>query len=314
MKKITVIGAGIMGHGIAQVFALAGFPVHIYDLTKDKLTNAMTAISINLDLYVNNELISSEEKELALGKIQFTRNLEESLAGSSFVIEAIPEDLQLKWDLYRTLESICAQDVIIASNTSAIPLTKLIQHSIHPERFIIAHFLNPAPLVPLVEVIKHKNTSDYVADTTMSLLKKAGKTPIFLKKEIKGFVVNRIQAALLREALALIDNGVVDAQDMDQIIKDGPGFRWAFIGPMETVDYGGLDTWKRIFDHLFPDLNNGQSAPKHINDLVDANKLGAKTGEGIYSYQDTPINDLLTERDLNFLRLLHMKTKKMAKN
>lgn len=314
MKKITVIGAGIMGHGIAQVFALAGFPVHIYDLTKEKLTNAITAISINLDLYVDNELISSDEKERALGQIQITSNLEESLDDTTFVIEAIPEDLQLKWDLYRILETICAQDVIIASNTSTIPLTKLIQHSIHPERFIIAHFLNPAPLVPLVEVIKHKNTSNHVVKTTLSLLKKAGKTPILLKKEIKGFVVNRIQAALLREALALIDDGVVDSEDMDQIIKDGPGFRWAFIGPIETVDYGGLDTWKRIFDSLFPDLNNSQTAPNHINELVKENKLGAKTGEGIYSYKDTQINDLLTERDSNFLRLLHIKTKKMDKS
>ncbi|AZU62130.1 3-hydroxyacyl-CoA dehydrogenase family protein [Neobacillus mesonae] len=309
IQKATVIGSGVMGHGIAQVFALVGIPVHLYDLTKEKLRNAFDSINKNLDLYVKNELISPREKEQALKQIQMTTNLEESLVDSKFVIEAIPEVLQLKWDLYRSLETICTQDVIIASNTSTIPLTTLIQHSTYPERFIIAHFLNPAPLVPLVEVIKHECTSKRVIDTTMSLLKSIGKTPILLKKEIQGFVVNRIQAALLREALALIDEDIVSMEDMDKIIKDGPGFRWAFIGPIETVDFGGLDTWKRIFDILFPDLDNRQSSPEFINKLVAQNKLGSKTGEGIYPYKDTSIDDVLTERDSNFLRLLKIKAK-----
>ncbi|WP_335483167.1 3-hydroxyacyl-CoA dehydrogenase family protein [Bacillus sp. JJ1773] len=310
IEKATVIGAGVMGHGIAQVFALAGIPVHLYDLKKETLINALASINNNLDLYVKNELISSSDKDQTLKHIHLTTNLEESLVDSTFVIEAIPEDLQLKWDLYKSLEAICAQDVIIASNTSTIPLTTLIQHSIYPERFIIAHFLNPAPLVPLVEVIKHESTSKYVIDTTMALLKSIGKTPILLKKEIQGFVANRIQAALLREALALIEDGIVDVEDMDKIIKDGPGFRWAFIGPIETVDYGGLDTWKRIFDNLFPNLNNLQGAPEFITKLVAQNKLGAKTGEGIYPYKDTSINAVLTVRDENFLRMLKIRNNK----
>ncbi|MED3574880.1 3-hydroxyacyl-CoA dehydrogenase family protein [Cytobacillus praedii] len=306
-QKATVIGAGVMGHGIAQVFALAGISVHLYDLNMKILTNAVASINNNLELYLTNQIISSAEKEQVLKRIHTSTNLEESLVGSTFVIEAIPEVLQLKWDLYRSLEAICNQNVIIASNTSTIPLSTLIEHSIYPERFIIAHFLNPAPLVPLVEVIKHDCTSEHVIDTTMSLLKNAGKSPILLKKEIQGFVVNRIQAALLREVLSLIENDIVDVEDMDRIIKDGPGFRWAFIGPVEMIDYGGLDTWKRIFDNLFPNLNNRQTAPEFINRFVAQNQLGAKTGEGIYPYSNICIDSLLTDRDNNFLSLIKIK-------
>lgn len=310
IQRATVIGAGVMGHGIAQVFALAGISVNLYDLNIKILTNALDSIDNNLELYLTNKIITPVEKEQALKRIHISTNLEESLVNSPFVIEAIPEVLQLKWDLYRSLEAICAQNIIIASNTSTIPLTTLIEHSIYPERFIIAHFLNPAPLVPLVEVIKHESTSEYVIDTTMSLLKNAGKTPILLKKEIQGFVANRIQAALLREVLSLIEDDIVSVHDMDRIIKDGPGFRWAFIGPIETIDYGGLDTWKRIFDNLFPNLNNHQSSPEFINRLVAQNQLGAKTGEGVYPYKDICIDSLLTERDNNLLSLLKIKNNK----
>lgn len=310
IQRATVIGAGVMGHGIAQVFALAGISVNLYDLNMKILADALASIDNNLELYLTNQIITPAEKEQALKRIHISTNLEESLVDSPYVIEAIPEVLQLKWDLYRSLEAICAQNVIIASNTSTIPLTTLVEHSIYPERFIIAHFLNPAPLVPLVEVIKHESTSEYVIDTTMSLLKNAGKTPILLKKEIQGFVVNRIQAALLREVLSLIEDDIVGVEDMDRIIKDGPGVRWAFIGPIETIDYGGLDTWKRIFDNLFPNLNNRQSTPEFINRLVAQNQLGAKTGEGIYPFKDTCIDSLLTERDNNLLSLLKIKNNK----
>ena len=310
IQRATVIGAGVMGHGIAQVFALAGISVNLYDLNIKILTKALDSIDNNLELYLTNKIITPVEKEQALKRIHISTNLEESLVDSPFVIEAIPEVLQLKWDLYRSLEAICAQNVIIASNTSTIPLTTLIEHSIYPERFIIAHFLNPAPLVPLVEVIKHESTSEYVIDTTMSLLKNAGKTPILLKKEIQGFVANRIQAALLREVLSLIEDDIVSVHDMDRIIKDGPGFRWAFIGPIETIDYGGLDTWKRIFDNLFPNLNNHQSSPEFINRLVAQKQHRAKTGEGVYPYKDICIDSLLTERDNNLLSLLKIKNNK----
>ncbi|MCS0789868.1 3-hydroxyacyl-CoA dehydrogenase family protein [Cytobacillus firmus] len=307
--SVAVIGAGVMGHGIAQSIALSGTNVNLYDLNREALIKARSAIEKNLNLFVKYKLIEPSQREMVLKRVHFSDHLEDCLVNSNYIIEAIPEIVELKWDLYSTLEKICSEDTIIASNTSTIPLTTLTQHSLVPERFIIAHFLNPAPLVPLVEVVKQDITSKATIQKTLTLLEKIGKSPVLLKKEVPGFIANRLQAAVLREALYLMNEGVADAADLDSVMKNGPGFRWAFIGPIETADYGGLDTWKRVLDNLSGNLNNSAQAPEMINELVKHNQLGVKTGKGIYNYEDVSIEEKVLERDESFLNLLKLKEK-----
>ncbi|MCS7464004.1 3-hydroxyacyl-CoA dehydrogenase family protein [Paenibacillus doosanensis] len=307
LEQVTVIGAGVMGHGIAQTVAAGGIPVKLYDLAADTLRRAEASINDNLNLYVQQKALSAEQKQQICKRIQYTTDLDDSLLGSGMILEAIPEVPDLKRQLFAKLEERCGPEVIIASNTSTLPLSTLIRHAVHPERYIIAHFINPAPLIPLVEVVKHELTSESALQATVNLLNRIGKSPVVLKREVPGFIANRLQAALLREAMALIEQGVADAPDIDRVIKDGPGFRWAFIGPVETADYGGLDTWKRVLDNLLPDLDKGEKAPETINRLVARNDLGAKTGRGLCSYEGVSVEEQLQARDTSFIKLLQMK-------
>lgn len=307
---VTVIGAGVMGHGIAQTFATAGMKVKLFDLNEEALLESVQKIESNLSLCLKNNFITLEDKEKTLRNINVTNELYKAVQYSDFIIEAIPEILKLKHELFSKLESLCDPHVIIASNTSTLSLSSLIENVVTPERFIIAHFLNPAPLVPLVEVVKTEKTSQEVVDETLELLRSVGKSPILLKKEIDGFIANRLQAALMREAFSLVNDGVVDAKDLDKVITEGPGFRWAFIGPIEAADFGGLDTWKRVIDNLAPNLDHSQKAPEFIDTLVKEGNLGTKTGKGIFSYEDVSVNDKIELRDTNFLKLLTAKKKK----
>ena len=176
-----------------------------------------------------------------------------------------------------------------------------------PHRFVITHFFNPAQLVPLVEVVKHESTSDEAVRITMNLMKLIGKTPVLLKKDVPGFIVNRLQAAVVREALYLVDEGVADAADIDLAVTEGPGFRWAFTGPIKTADYGGLDIWKSVVENLAPELSKSEVAPKIIDIRISEGKLGTKTGEGIYTYTGQSTEEQIKARDRKLIRLNKMK-------
>lgn len=307
VKKVAVVGAGLMGRGIAQLYALAGYPTHLYDIDDKFLASAKQIIDENLGLMVDKSLISQGDKQAALARMTFTTDLQQAVQEVEFITEAIPEILELKLDLFKKIEQLTSPDTIIASNTSTIPLSQMVKGITQPNRFIITHFFNPAHLVPLVEIVKNEQTSDHVIETTMNLMKEIGKEPVLLKKEVPGFIANRLQAAMVREAFHLLNEGVAEAEDIDTAITSGPGFRWAFIGPIETVDYGGLDTWKRVIENLAPVLDKTEAAPKVIADLVEKGQLGTKTGQGIYSYIDTSVSEKVKERDMNFIELLKIK-------
>ena len=307
VKKVAVVGAGLMGRGIAQLYALAGYPTHLYDIDDKFLASAKQIIDENLGLMVDKSLISQGDKQAALARMTFTTDLQQAVQEVEFITEAIPEILELKLDLFKKIEQLTSPDTIIASNTSTIPLSQMVKGITQPNRFIITHFFNPAHLVPLVEIVKNEQTSDHVIETTMNLMKEIGKEPVLLKKEVPGFIANRLQAAMVREAFHLLNEGVAEAEDIDTAITSGPGFRWAFIGPIETVDYGGLDTWKRVIENLAPELDKTEAAPKVIADLVEKGQLGTKTGQGIYSYIDTSVSEKVKERDMNFIELLKIK-------
>ncbi|OCA81594.1 3-hydroxybutyryl-CoA dehydrogenase [Bacillus sp. FJAT-27225] len=307
IKNVTVIGSGVMGHGIAQVYALAGYPVKMYDIKEEFLQKAMELVKANLSLLIQENVITDQEKSAALERINPTTDLEEAVRDADFITEAIPEIIELKWELFSNLEKFAKPEAIIASNTSTFPISRLIEKASTPERMLITHFFNPAQLVPLVEIVKHDNVSEETVQLTKDLMTNIGKTPVVLNKDVPGFIANRLQAAIVREAFYLLKEGVADARDIDTVITAGPGFRWAFIGPIETADFGGLDTWKRVVENLAPVLDDSKGAPAVIEELYAQGKLGTKTGEGIYKYDNVSVGDKIRERDENFIRLAKIK-------
>lgn len=306
-KQTAVIGSGVMGHGIAQEYALAGYTVSLYDLTEELLRKAKNSVESSLSLLVREQVITEQAKRDALERIVLTTDLDAAAAEADIITEAIPEVIELKWELFAKLEQAAKPEAVIASNTSTFSIARLIEQAKTPHRFIITHFFNPAQLVPLVEIVRHEKTADEVVAAVMDIIAGLGKSPVLLKKDVPGFIANRLQAALMREAFALLKDGVADAREIDTVMKDGIGFRWAFVGPIETADFGGLDTWKRVIDNLAPVLDDSPKAPALIEELVAKGELGTKTGSGIYSYAETSVEAILKERDEQFIRLAKMK-------
>ena len=310
IKKIAIIGSGVMGSGIAQSFAVSGYYVTINDIKEELLNHAQNRISENLSLLMEEGALSDREKQGALANITYSVDLEGAVRDADFIIEAIPEVIELKLNLYQQLEEIIKPDAIVASNTSTFPISQLMEKASFAERMVITHFFNPGHLVPLVEIVQHDETKPEIVKTTMDLMRKIGKSPILLKKEIAGFIANRLQTALMREAFYLLKEGVADAEDIDTAITAGPGFRWAFTGPIEIADFGGLDTWQRVFDNVSPVLDQSKKAPDLIRDLVAEGKLGTKSGEGIFTYEESTVSQKINERDRNFIKLGKLKMEK----
>jgi 3-hydroxybutyryl-CoA dehydrogenase len=310
IKKIAIIGSGVMGSGIAQSFAVSGYYVTINDIKEELLYHAQNRISENLSLLMEEGALTDREKQRTLAKITYSVDLEGAVRDADFIIEAIPEVIELKLNLYQQLEEIIKPDAIVASNTSTFPISQLMEKASFAERMVITHFFNPGHLVPLVEIVQHDETKQEIVKTTMDLMRKIGKSPILLKKEIAGFIANRLQTALMREAFYLLKEGVADAEDIDTAITAGPGFRWAFTGPIEIADFGGLDTWQRVFDNVSPVLDQSKEAPELIRDLVAEGKLGTKSGEGIFTYEESTVSQKINERDRNFIKLGKLKMEK----
>jgi 3-hydroxyacyl-CoA dehydrogenase len=306
-KTISVIGSGVMGSGIAQSFAVGGYSVIVNDIKQEFLDKARKNIDENLELLVGSGDLTAENRNASADRLRFTTDLQSTAAESDLIIEAIPEVIEMKWNLYNELAKYKKADAIVSSNTSTFPITKLTAHESFGDKFIITHFFNPAQLVPLVEIVKKKDADPELIQSVKNLLLSIGKSPVVLKKEINGFIANRLQTALMREAFSLVGQGVADADDVDKAITAGPGFRWAFVGPTRIADFGGLDTWKRVFDNIAPDLDKSEGAPELINQLVKTHKLGTKTGEGLYKYSGDDVRSQLKKRDNYFLELGRIK-------
>jgi 3-hydroxybutyryl-CoA dehydrogenase len=307
-EKVTVLGAGTMGHGIAQLYAQAGYDVFLYDIKAEFLSNAVSRISTNLNILIHEGVIGEKAKESALSHIFTTTNLEEAVRDTSFVTEAASENLDIKFSLFKQLEELIEDDTVIASNTSTFSLRQLSEGIQKKDRLIITHFFNPAQIVPLVEVVKGPDTAQEIIDRTVEVLKSIGKKPIVLKKDIPGFIANRLQAALVREAFHLLDEGIASPKDIDLAITNGPGFRWAFIGPLETADFGGLDIWKSVVENLAPVLSKEIKIPAFVEEKVQTGNLGTKTGSGLFTYaDDEEVQQKIKRRDENFVRLAKIK-------
>ncbi|HEY1154353.1 MAG TPA: 3-hydroxyacyl-CoA dehydrogenase family protein [Pseudolabrys sp.] len=274
--RIAVVGAGLMGHGIAQVFALAGHAVTITDTFKPALDAAKDRVLANLkDL---------GEDEAALERITPIADLADAVRDADYVVEAVLEDLDLKQSLFAEIEKHVRPDTILASNTSVIPITAIMQGLNKRERALGTHFWNPPFLVPLVEVIETEWTSPDVVAWTMALHRDAGKTPAHVKKDVPGFIGNRLQHALWREAIALVENGICDAQTVDAVVKASFGRRLAVLGPLENADLVGTDLTLAIHKTVLPAIDSRPAASPYLEKLVSDGKLGFKSGEGFRSW------------------------------
>ena len=270
--RIGVLGAGLMGHGIAQVFALAGHEVAIYDPVAASLDLVKTRIVANLrDL---------GDEETAVERVRPCTDLAEAVRDADFVVEAAPENLEIKRKLFAETEGYVRQDTILASNTSVIPITAIMQDLRERSRALGTHWWNPPYLVPLVEVIGTQWTKPSAIDFTMRLHAAAGKKPAHVKKDVAGFIGNRLQHALWREAVALVEQGICDAETVDTVIKAAFGRRLAVLGPLENADLVGTDLTLAIHETVLPAIDSRPAPSPYLERLVAEGKLGFKSGEG----------------------------------
>lgn len=290
--NIGVIGAGLMGHGIGYLLAAAGHTVRIYDPS--------TEWRDSLDARLESARALLGGDKALLSRISAHDSMASAMTGTAFVFEAAPEKLPLKQQLFAELESLTAPDTILASNSSAIPSTRIGEKLKHRARVVGTHFWNPPHLVPLVEVVQNEKTGDETVQKTMTLLRDAGRNPVHVKKDIPGFVGNRLQHALKREAIALVASGVCDADTIDEVVKSGFGARMAVLGPMEQTDLVGVDLTLDIQNMVLADLDRSTEPTQFIKDKVASGKLGMRTGEGFRKW--TPQSaDAVRERLRHFL-------------
>ena len=297
IKTVLVVGAGVMGHGFAQIFALNGLDVLLMDQSRELLDRARTWIRENLEFMVELDLIQSPEIEAALNRISFTSDLEGSAGKADYVLEAITEDLELKKSLFKQLGTVAGPDVILATNTSSYDINELANVTRNPQRVLGTHWFHPPPITPAVEIIPADATSRETIDQAIALMERIGKFPT-LCKSAPGFVANRIQFAMAAEALAIVEEGLASPEEVDRIVKSSFGFRLSAFGPFEITDQAGLDTYRAIFEYLYNKLGREQFKPPRIlNDLIDQGRLGLKSEKGFYNHEDGAAEALKRKRD-----------------
>lgn len=310
IKNVSVIGAGIMGHGIGLTYARHGYQVALNDLNETILANAMSHIRDELKIFAENELISSDMIETTLSRITTTTDLKEAVKDADFVTEAVWEDVELKQKLFRDLETLCPEHTILASNTSALLLKDIAAYCQRKDKVVITHWVNPPHLVPLVEVVAGEETSAATMELAYNLLKRIKKVPVKITREIPGFIINRLQAALLREAWSLWQQGIASAEDIDLAMKASLGFRWAAVGPLETADLGGLDIFYKVMGRLFKVISDGHEPPEELKEMIAAGKLGLKSGQGFFDYDVSYFEEgeaaRVKERDKKHIQLLKL--------
>jgi len=282
VRKVAIIGAGLMGHGIAQVSAqVAKFEVNLRDIKQEFLDNGMSMINNSLQRFLRKGVITESEFNETLGRIHPTLDLKEAVADADLVIEAVPENVKLKKGVLAEVDKLVRPDAFLASNTSSISITELASVTSRPERFCGLHFFNPPQLMKLIEIIRGAKTSDETIDLVVEVTKKMEKEPVVVKKDCAGFIVNRILVPALNEAISLVWEGIAEPEDIDKAIK--LGLNWP-MGPLKLVDYLGLDTTLSIAEVLRDDLNPKYSPCPLLRQMVRAGLLGRKTGKGFYDW------------------------------
>ncbi len=279
-EMIAIIGAGLMGHGIAQIFASYGHRVTLLDVSDEILAEAVENIRANLTLLARNGIGSAEDIEPIIKRIRVTLDLEEAAEDADVVIEAVPEKLDLKQKLFQRLDALCSLHTILTTNTSVMSITEIAAKSTRRDRIVGTHFWNPPYLVPLVEVIRGEETSRRTIGRTVDLLKSVGKHPVEVKKDVPGFVGNRLQHALWREAISIVEQGIADPATVDEVVKKGFGMRLPVLGPLENADMVGLDLTLQIHDYILKHIERSPEPSPLLKQKVKEGELGFRTGRG----------------------------------
>ena len=284
--RVAVVGAGLMGHGIALQFALGGREVWLNDLTEEALRRAAANIRTSLGMLQTVGLVGSDAAERAMDRIHTESSLDKAVSGAGLVIEAVFEDLSLKRGVFKQLDAISAGASILASNTSSFMTSQLAPGTKRPDKIVVANWWNPPYLLPLVEVVPGPETAGQTVDTLCGILSAIGKSPVVLRKESLGFIGNRMQFALLREAVSIVEQGIASAEDVDTVVKTSFGRRLSVAGPLEVFDVAGWDTITAIVDQLFPEIDRSARTPDVLREMVDRGDLGLKSGKGFYSWTE----------------------------
>ncbi len=295
MKNIAVIGAGTMGNGIAHVFAQTGFNVRLIDVSQESLDNGIATISKNLDRMVAKEKITETDKTNTLAQITLCSNLKEGVTDVDLVVEAATENVNLKLKIFKELDTLCDPKTILATNTSSISITQIAAETSRPEKVIGMHFMNPVPIMQLVEIIRGYSTSNETTSTVMALSKTLGKTPTEVK-DYPGFVANRILMPMINEAIETLHHGVAGVEEIDTVMKLGMAHP---MGPLQLADFIGLDVCLSIMNVLYNGFKNPKYAPSPLLvNMVTAGKLGVKSSEGFYDYTENRKAEIVSKQFL----------------
>ncbi len=295
MKHIAVIGAGTMGNGIAHVFAQNGYSVNLIDISHEALDNGLATISTNLDRMVAKEKIDESLKASTLDNISIHTSLSEGVSNTDLVIEAASENLDVKLKIFGELDDLCADSTILATNTSSISITQIAAATQRPDKVIGMHFMNPVPIMQLVEIIRGYSTSNETARIIMAVSEKLGKTPTEVN-DYPGFVANRILMPMINEAIETLYHGVAGVSEIDTVMKLGMAHP---MGPLQLADFIGLDVCLSIINVMYDGLKNPKYAPcPLLVNMVTAGKLGVKSGEGFYDYSDSKKADKVSSKQL----------------
>ncbi|HZG73159.1 MAG TPA: 3-hydroxyacyl-CoA dehydrogenase NAD-binding domain-containing protein [Chondromyces sp.] len=297
-EVLSILGAGTMGHSIALAAAWAGFEVMVWGNSEQDIERGKQGVREKARILQQYEAIASQDECRRIEeRIVFSGSMEECLMRATFVIEAVPENLPLKQELFKKLDGICGPEVILASNTSGLSPTEIASFTSKPERTVVTHFWNPAHLIPLVEVVRGEQTSDETVKRAMKLLKEMNKKPIVVQKDVLGSIGNRLQYALFREAQYLLEQGVATLEDIDAAVRYSIGRRLPVTGPFMTADMGGLDVFDSISNYLFPDFSDAQESLPTMRRLVDDGNYGQKTGKGFYEWTPEMSEKMNRERE-----------------
>lgn len=286
IEKIAVLGSGTMGHGIAEAFAMYGYDVNLYDTDVSRLNAAKQEIKEELELLAEESFVTTESIQKILDKIKLTTNLKETVVDRDYVIEAVPEILKLKQDLFKQLDEYCPEHAILASNTSSLPLNEMMVFlsDKRKQRIMVNHWYNPAHLMPIAELSFFGNMPENIYNEVAEMFKSIKKQTVKVLKDVPGLVANRIQQGVAREVFSIIEQGIAAPADVDKALKFGPAFRYATTGQLEVADFGGLDIWCTVGDNLLQVMDHSQCANKLLRQKVEEGKLGSKSGEGFYKY------------------------------
>ncbi len=306
IQNVVIAGAGIMGASIARLFASFQYRVTLYDISREALDKSRELI------FADNEQGTGMAKEggmLAEGKVCKVRedivfsSDKECFGQADFVIEAIVEKMEIKHRFFEEISRLVPERAVLTSNTSGLSLTEIAKAVYLPERFCGMHWLNPPHICPLIEVIKGQRTRQETADIVFDVARDIRRYPVRLQKEVPGFLINRFQFAILREAMALAEEGVASREDIDNVFKYGLGLRYACLGPFEIADLGGLDTFYHIADYLFRDLSDAKEVHRMLADLYREGDFGVKSGKGFYDYGNGRDREVIYKRDMDFQKV-----------